>query len=119
MYVIYHNPGCSTSRKVLERLEATGERVEVVRYLDDGWTRGQLVGLFAAAGVTPAEALRQREPAAQALQGADDEAILAAMVAQPVLVERPIVAGPYGVRLCRPGERVAEILPPSGHPVAP
>ena len=119
MYVIYHNPQCSTSRKVLERLEATGEHVEVIRYLETGWTRGQLLGLFAAAGVTPREALRSREPQAAALDGADDEAVLAAMVADPVLVERPIACGPYGVRLCRPGERVAEILPPSGHPAAP
>ncbi|MBW7921993.1 MAG: arsenate reductase family protein [Rubellimicrobium sp.] len=119
MYVIHHNPNCSTSRRTLERLEATGERVEVIRYLEDGWTRAQLLGLFAAAGVTPREALRAREPQAGDLADADDEAILAAMVAHPVLVERPIVCGPYGVRLCRPGERVAEILPPSGHPAAP
>jgi len=117
MYVIYHNPGCSTSRRVLERLEATGEPVEAVPYLEAGWTRGQLLGLFAAASVTPREALRDREPQAAALAGADDEAILAAMVAHPVLVERPIACGPRGVRLCRPGERVEEILPPA--PAAP
>lgn len=119
MFVIYHNPGCGTSRKVLERLEATGEPVEVVEYLREGWTRGQLVGLFAAAHVTPREALRQREPQAAELEQADDEAILAAMVAQPVLVERPIVCGPRGVRLCRPAGRVEEILPSQGSPAAP
>jgi len=119
VFVIYHNPRCSTSRKALERLEATGERVEVIRYLEDGWTRGQLLGLFAAAGITPAEALRKREDGAAALQGADDETILAAMVTDPALVERPIVCGPRGVRLCRPFERIEDILPAPGAPATP
>lgn len=116
MFVIYHNPRCSTSRKALEWLEGTGERVEVVRYLEDGWTRGQLLGLFAAAGISPQEALRKREDGATALQDADEETVLAAMVANPVLVERPIVCGPRGVRLCRPFERIEELLPSPGAP---
>lgn len=119
MFVIYHNPKCSTSRSALERLEATAEPVEVVRYLETGWTRGQLLGLFAAAGITPHDAIRQREPQAADLAEADDETVLAAMVAHPVLVERPIVCGPRGVRLCRPIERLDEILPLAAPPAAP
>lgn len=119
MFVIYHNPRCSTSRKALEWLEATGQRVEVIPYLDDGWTRGQLLGLFAAAGITPQEALRKREDGAAVLQDADDEAVLAAMVANPALVERPFVCGARGVRLCRPFERIEEILPAPGAPATP
>ena len=110
MIVIYHNPRCTTSRNVLEAIRAAGHEPVIVEYLKDGWTRAHLLGLFAAAGVTPAEALRKREEAAAALAGADDEAIIGAMVESPVLVERPFVAAPGGVRLCRPAERLQEIL---------
>ncbi len=110
MIVIYHNPRCSTSRNTLEAIRASGQQPVVIEYLKEGWTRGQLLGLFAAAGLTPAEALRKREPAAAALADAGDDAIVAAMVADPVLVERPFVATPRGVRLCRPADRLQEIL---------
>ncbi|AGT07519.1 arsenate reductase family protein [Paracoccus aminophilus] len=112
MFVIYHNPKCSTSRKVLDQIREAGHAPVVIDYLKDGWTRGELWGLFAAAGVTPAQALRVKNTPAEELGliGADDEATIAAMVAHPVLVERPIVAAPKGVRLCRPVERLQELL---------
>lgn len=110
MIVIYHKPNCSTSRKVLQMIRDAGHDAVVIDYIKTGWTRGQLLGLFAAAGLTPRQALRAKEPAAKPLQDAEDEAILAAMVADPVLVERPLVCGPGGVRMCRPVELVAETL---------
>lgn len=110
MIVIYHNPKCGTSRNALAAIRASGSEPEVIDYLQAGWTRGQLLALFAVAGLTPRAALRQRDPAAAALADADDEAILAAMVANPVLVERPLVASSRGVRLCRPLEAVLEVL---------
>lgn len=110
MIVIYHNPKCGTSRNVLAAIRASGSEPKVIDYLHVGWTRGQLLALFAVAGLTPRTALRQRDPAAAALADADDEAILAAMVANPVLVERPLVASSHGVRLCRPAGRVCALL---------
>lgn len=110
MIVIYHNPRCSTSRNTLDAIRASGQEPVVIDYLKDGWTRAHLLGLFATAGLTPAQALRQREPEAAALATADDETTIAAMVANPALVERPFVATPRGVRLCRPAERLQEIV---------
>ncbi|VDC28047.1 arsenate reductase (glutaredoxin) [Pseudogemmobacter humi] len=116
---IYHNPGCGTSRNVLAVLRAAGP-VEVVDYLKAGWSADQLRALFAAAGVTPRQALRVKgTPAAELVltdPAVSDEAILAAMVAHPVLVERPFVTTPKGARLCRPSGRVLELLetPPPG-----
>lgn len=114
--VIYHNEACSTSRRVLALLRAAGAEVEVVDYLAEGWTRGQVLGLFAAAGVPVREALRVSEAVTEVLGLTDptlpDEALLAAMVAHPILVQRPIVCSARGVRLCRPLERVLELLPP-------
>lgn len=110
MIAIYHKPNCSTSRNVLQMIRAAGHEPAVIDYIKTGWTRGQLLGLFAAADLTPRQALRVKEPAAKALLEAGDEAILAAMVADPVLVERPFVCGPGGVRLCRPVELVHQVL---------
>ena len=114
MVVIHHNPACGTSRNALAAIEAAGVRPVVIEYLKAGWTRAQLLGLFAAAGLTPRAALRVKGALAAELglteEGVDDETILAAMVAHPVLVERPIVCAPKGVRLCRPVERLREIL---------
>jgi arsenate reductase len=116
MIVIHHNPDCETSRNVLSIIEAAGVAPVVIEYLETGWTRGQLLGLFAAAGLTPRAALRTTKSPAEALglldPSVDDEALLAAMVAHPVLVNRPIVCSPLGVRLCRPSERVLDLLDP-------
>jgi arsenate reductase len=110
---IWHNPKCGTSRKALEILEsAPGVEVEVIRYLDAPPSRERLKGLYERAGITPREGLRAKEPLAQelGLAEAGDEAILDAMMAHPILIERPLVETDKGVRLCRPQERVREIL---------
>lgn len=112
--VIHHNPDCGTSRNVLALIRATGIEPVVVAYLETGWTRGQLQALFAAAGLSPREALRtSRSPAAELGlldPGVDDARLLDAMVAHPILVNRPIVATPRGVALCRPSEKVLDLL---------
>jgi arsenate reductase len=112
--VIHHNPGCGTSRNVLELIRASGTDPVVIEYLDTGWTKPQLLALFAAAGLNPRDALRTTKSPAAELglleDGVDDETLLDAMVAHPVLVNRPIVASPRGVRLCRPSERVLDLL---------
>ena len=111
---VFHNPACGASRNVLAMVEAAGYRPEVVEYLQAGWTPDQLGALFAEAGITPREALREKEAAA-AERGlldpaASDAAILAAMVEHPVLVNRPIVRTPKGAAMCRPSERVFDLL---------
>ena len=110
MILIHHNPKCGTSRNVLAAIRASGTDPVVIEYLKDGWTRGQLLGLFAAAGLTPRQALRAKQAEAAGLEQADDEALIAAMIAHPVLVERPFVCSPKGVRLCRPSELVLDLL---------
>ena len=111
---VFHNPACGTSRNVLAMVEAAGYRPEVVEYLQAGWTPDQLGALFAEAGITPREALREKEAVA-AERGlldpaASDAAILAAMVEHPMLVNRPIVRTPKGAAMCRPSERVFDLL---------
>ena len=112
--VIHHNPGCGTSRNVLEIIRAFGEEPVVVEYLETGWTRPQLQALFAAADLTPRSALRVSKSPAEELGLTDpsvsDEAILDAMLEHPVLVNRPIVCTPKGVALCRPSEAVFALL---------
>ncbi|WP_345907604.1 arsenate reductase (glutaredoxin) [Sphingomonas sp. UBA4815] len=112
--VIHHNPDCGTSRNVLGIIRAAGYTPVVIEYLTEGWTRPQLLGLFAAAGITPREALRTARTPAEELGltagGVTDDQILAAMVAHPILVNRPIVCTPKGVRLCRPSETVLDLL---------
>lgn len=110
MILIHHNPKCGTSRNVLAAIRASGTEPLVIDYLAEGWTRGQLLGLFAAAGLTPREALRANVPEAEGLETADDATLVAAMVRHPVLVNRPFVLSPRGVRLCRPSERVLDLL---------
>lgn len=108
---IYHNPRCSKSRETLAILEGTpGVDVEIVEYLKTPPSRAKLASLYAAAGLTPREGLRKAEDGAKALVGASDDAILDAMVADPILIERPLVKTSKGVRLGRPPERVREIL---------
>ena len=112
--VIHHNPDCGTSRNVLAIIEAAGYRPIIVEYLKTGWTKPQLLALFSAAGLTPRSALRTtKSPAAELgllVPDVDDETLLAAMLAHPVLVNRPIVSTPKGVRLCRPSEAVLDLL---------
>jgi arsenate reductase len=111
---IFHNPACGTSRNVVAMVEAAGYRPEVVAYLEAGWTGEQLRDLFAQAGLTPREALREREAEKTDPDlldgGASDDAILAAMLARPLLVNRPIVRTPRGVAMCRPSEKVFDLL---------
>ncbi len=112
--VIHHNPECGTSRNVLSIIEAAGYKPEVIAYLETGWTRPQLLALFAAAGLTPRQALRESKSPAKDLgllePGVTDAAILEAMLVHPVLVNRPIVATPRGVKMCRPSEVVLVLL---------
>jgi arsenate reductase len=112
--VIHHNPECGTSRNTLEMIRASGEVPIIIEYLKEGWTRPQLLALFAGAGLTPRSALRVSKSPAEELGLTDpavsDETILEAMLKHPVLVNRPIVVTPKGIRLCRPSEVVLEIL---------
>ncbi|KDA00894.1 arsenate reductase (glutaredoxin) [Hyphomonas oceanitis] len=114
MIIIHHNPGCGTSRNVLSLIEASGETPVVIDYLTEGWTRSQLLGLFVAAGLTPRAALRETKSPAKELgllePGVSEDLILAAMLEHPILVNRPIVCSPKGVRLCRPSETVLDLL---------
>lgn len=104
--VIHHNPECGTSRNVLAIIEAAGYAPVVIDYLKEGWTRPQLLALFAAAGVTAREALREKKSPAAELGLLDpaitDDQLIAAMIEHPILVNRPFVATPKGVKLCRP-----------------
>ncbi len=112
--VVYHNPACGTSRNVLSLVTEAGYQPRVIEYLQEGWTRAQLLGLFAAAGLTPRSALRETKSPAEELGLLDaavtDEALLSAMVAHPILVNRPIVCTAKGVKLCRPSEAVLDLL---------
>ena len=111
---IWHNPDCGTSRKTLAILqEMSGVDLTVIEYCTQPFTRERLERLFGDAGLSPREALRTRGSPAEELgliDGASADAILDAMVLHPILVERPFVETEKGVRLCRPQEKVLEIL---------
>jgi arsenate reductase len=109
---IWHNPRCSKSRTALARLEQAGYHVEVVEYLKTPPSRDTLARLYEAAGISPAQGLRLSgtDAAERGLPQADDTTVLNAMAADPALIERPLVETPKGVRLCRPEERIDEIL---------
>jgi arsenate reductase len=108
---IWHNPKCGTSRKTLAILEETpGVEVEVIEYLKTPPSRDKLAALYKAAGMTPREGLRAKQEEAKPFLDADGDAILDAMVASPILIERPLVETGKGVRLCRPQEKVREIV---------
>jgi arsenate reductase len=107
---IYHNPNCGTSRKTLEILEESGADVTVVEYLKAPPSRDELKRLYAAAGISARDGLRAKEEEAAPVREADDEAVLDAMMANPRLIERPLVETDKGVRLCRPQDKVREIL---------
>ena len=111
---IYHNPQCGTSRKTLDILREAGAEVKVVEYLKSPPPRAALERLYRKAGISPREGLRSKEPLAAelGLTGAEasDEAVLDAMAAHPILIERPLVETEKGARLCRPQDKVREIL---------
>lgn len=110
---IWHNPKCGTSRKTLAILEETpGLDLEVVEYLKTPPSAEKLGQLYRDAGIAPREGLRLRgtDAAERGLPDADDATVLAAMAADPALIERPLVETAKGVRLCRPQDRVHEIL---------
>lgn len=109
---IWHNPACGTSRKTLALLEERGCEIEVIEYLKHPPSREKLAQLYRAAGISPQEGLRFRGTDAEArgLADAPAETVLDAMAADPRLIERPLVETAKGVRLCRPQDRVAEIL---------
>ncbi|MBT2188373.1 arsenate reductase (glutaredoxin) [Sphingobium nicotianae] len=111
---IYHNPDCGTSRNALAMIEAAGYAPTVVDYRKTGWTRPLLDELFAAMGAKPRDLLREKgTPAAELgllAEGVSDDAIVAAMVAHPILVNRPIVTTPKGTKLGRPSEVVLSLL---------
>ncbi|HEY7900628.1 MAG TPA: arsenate reductase (glutaredoxin) [Caulobacteraceae bacterium] len=112
--IIYHNPNCGTSRKALATLTAAGHRPRVVEYLKVGWTRPQLEGLLKAMGAGPRDILRLRGTNAEVLglmrPEASEAEVLAAMVRDPALVERPIVVTPKGTVLARPIEKLDPYL---------
>jgi len=110
---IWHNPSCGTSRKTLAILEETpGVEVCVVQYLKTPPSAQKLAQLYRDAGLTPQQGLRLRgtDAAERGLPDADDATVLAAMEAEPILIERPLVETDKGVRLCRPQDKVHEIL---------
>ncbi len=111
---IYHNPDCGTSRNTLAMIAAAGYAPDVVDYRTAGWTRRLLIDLFESIGVAPRDMLRDKGTPAAALGLLDpaitDAAILDAMIAHPILVNRPIVVTPRGTRLCRPSESVLTLL---------
>ena len=112
---IYHNPDCGTSRNTLAMIRQSGEEPEVIEYLQHPPTRERLGWLIAQAGLTVHQALRQKDTPYDALRLGDealtDEQLLDAMMAHPILINRPFVVTPKGVRLCRPSEIVLDILP--------
>jgi len=111
---IFHNPMCGTSRKTLDLLREAGCDVSIHEYMKNPPSRDELARLYARAGISPRDGLRAKEPLAEELgltrPDVTDDEVLHAMAAHPILIERPIVETPKGVRLCRPQDRVREIL---------
>lgn len=118
---IYHNPHCGTSRNTLALIRHAGFEPSIVPYLEQPPTRAELVALLGALGTPVREAMRAKEAVYKALnldhpKWSDDE-LIDAMLAHPILINRPIVATPQGTRLCRPSEAVLDLLPAT--PLAP
>jgi arsenate reductase len=112
--IIYHNPGCSTSRKVLASLREAGKAPVVIEYLKTPPTRAELQDLLRRMDMTPRQLLRRKGTPYDVLGLADtgktDAELVDAILANPILMERPVVVTPKGVRLCRPIERLQEIM---------
>jgi len=110
--IIYHNPRCGTSRKVLQTLQNKGHEVEIVEYLKNPLGQEALAKMIADAGLSVRDAVRSKEAlyTELGLENADDAALLRAMEEHPILMNRPFVITPKGARLCRPAEVVEEIL---------
>ncbi|ELC7279306.1 glutaredoxin-dependent arsenate reductase [Aeromonas veronii] len=112
---IYHNPECGTSRNTLELIRNSGVEPTVIHYLETPPTRDQLVALIAAMGMPVRDLLRKNVPPYEALGLAEDrfsdDELIDAMLAYPILINRPIVVTPLGTKLCRPSEVVLDILP--------
>jgi arsenate reductase len=115
--VIYHNPECGTSRNVLGLIRNAGIEPHVVEYLKTPPSRALLVELIDRAGITPRDLLREKGTPYAELELGDaslsDDALVDAMIAHPVLINRPLVVSPLGVKLCRPSEAVLDLLPAS------
>ena len=113
--VIYHNPDCGTSRNTLAMIRNAGLEPHVVEYLKTPPSRALLVQLIARMGITPRALLREKGTPFHELGLGDpnlsDDQLLDAMLADPILINRPIVVSPYGARLCRPSEAVLDLLP--------
>lgn len=113
--VIYHNPKCATSRKVLGMIRDAGVEPRVIEYLKTPPSRTELVALLKRMGITPRALLRRRGTPYDALglddPGKSDDALIDAIIANPVLMERPVVASDKGAVLCRPVDRVRDVLP--------
>lgn len=111
---IFHNPNCGTSRKTLDILRDSRAELNVVEYLKAPPNRDELKRLYDRAGISPRDGLRAKEPLADELglnrPEVDDDEILDAMMAHPILINRPLVETDKGVRLCRPQEIVRDIL---------
>lgn len=112
---IYHNPACGTSRNVLAMIRNSGEEPRIIEYLQTPPSRTELVELMRQMGITPRELLRRKGTPYDEL-GLDDprfsdDELVDFMIAQPILINRPIVVTPQGVKLCRPSEAVLDILP--------
>lgn len=112
---IYHNPGCGTSRNTLEIIRNAGVEPTVIHYLDTPPSRATLVALIAAMGMPVRDLLRKNVPPFEELGLAEerfsDDELVDAMLAHPILINRPIVVTPLGTKLCRPSEVVLDILP--------
>lgn len=112
---IYHNPNCGTSRTVLARLRELGHEPQVVEYLKTPPSRAQMTALLKAMGMKPRDILRRKGTPYEELNLDDaaltDDQILDHLAAHPILMERPVVQTPRGVRVCRPADRLDEILP--------
>ena len=114
-FVIYHNPACGTSRNTLALIRNSGVEPQVIEYLKTPPDRATLQGLIAAMGIPVREALREKGTPYAEL-GLDDpslsdDALIDAMLAHPILIQRPIVVTPLGAKLCRPSETVLDLLP--------